>query len=144
MKASQFLSVGAALVLSVTSACGGDTHTAPPNPSVMQIVGVNNVTFTAGLKFPVQFAVSLKSADGAPLPNVKVLWTVTSGGGIVGGEDAPNHEVSGYLIAIPSDQSGYSWVLWTLGPVLGPQTLTASVSGFVGSPATFFATATPP
>ena len=144
MNASQFLSVGATLVLTMTSACGGDTHTAPPNPSVMRIIGVNNVSWTAGLKFPVAFEVSLQSADGAALPRVSVLWTVTSGGGIVGGEDSPNHGVSGYLIAIPSDERGNSTVIWTLGPVLGPQTLTASVSGFVGSPATFFATATPP
>ena len=143
MSTTRFVSLAAALTLVLTGACGGDApRVAAPAPSVMRIGGGNNQYWIAGLKLPASLAVVLESAGGDPLANVSVLWKVTSGGGTVGGEDAPNHGVSGYLISIPSNQNGISQVIWVLGPTLGPQSLTASVTGFLGSPATFSATAT--
>lgn len=145
MNTDRFMCLGAALTVAVTGACGGDAPVvAAPERSVMRIAFGDHQYGIAGLRLPVADVVALESAQGAPLVNVKVLWTVTSGGGSVVGQDVPNHEVSGYLISIPSNELGQSLVVWFLGPTLGPQSLTASVPGFVGSPATFSATGTPP
>jgi len=143
MKGTPFISVGALLALIIASACGDDTRTAP-TPSVLRMGGGNNQAWIAGLKLPAALDVVLTTAAGAPLANVNVVWTITSGGGIVGGEDTPGHEVVGSVISMPSNLNGHSQVLWTLGPQLGPQSLTAAVPGFAGSPATFSAIATPP
>src|SRR5689334_17941695 len=137
MKAAPFLSVGAALALSLTGACGGDAHVIASKPPLLRIVGPNNVSWTPGFKFPVPMGVRLETAEGAQIAGTSVLWSVASGGGIIGGEDPAGNQASGKTITLPSDANGYSSVLWTLGAQVGEQKVTASVSGFLGSPAVF-------
>ena len=66
--------------------------------------------------------------DGAPAPDVSVIWSTASG-----------------FMTPSSDQTdagGESTSQWTLGDQPGSQLATASVTGATGSPVTFTATAT--
>jgi hypothetical protein len=74
--------------------------------------------------------VTVADAFGNPVSGVTVSWAVTTGGGTVGSATSP------------TNASGVATSAWTLGAALGAQSVTASVSGLSGSPATFTATAT--
>src|SRR5262249_4533953 len=62
------------------------------------------------------------------MDNAAVSWTVTSGGGSVASASGA------------TDASGTATVVWTLGPVAGPDSLKASIA--TGASVTFSATAT--
>ena len=75
---------------------------------------------TVGLPVPVNPAVLVTDESGRPVQGVAVTFAVTSGGGRATGTNAV------------SDSAGFAAVgSWTLGPALGTNTLTATVSGDV-------------
>ncbi len=85
---------------------------------------------TAGLPVGVPPSVVVEDANGNPVPGVSVTFTVTSGGGSVGGTP------------VPTSSSGVATVgTWTLGPAAGSNTLEAVADG-VSASVTFTATAT--
>jgi plastocyanin len=68
---------------------------------------------------------------GNPVAGVSVTFAVTSGGGSVTGP-----------VQTTADNGAAFLEGWTLGPSVGPNTLTATADGLAGSPITFTATAT--
>lgn len=75
-------------------------------------------------------AVVVRDAMGNGVPGVTVTFAVGSGGGSVTGA------------TVPTNASGVATVdRWTLGAMLGVNTLTATATGLTGSPLTFTATA---
>jgi hypothetical protein len=68
--------------------------------------------------------------DGAPEPNVTVLWSTSQG--------------SVNPLSFVTGADGIATTTWKLGTSVGAQSAEASVSGAVGSPIIFTASATPP
>ena len=101
----------------------------PPGPSVvLNIHSGDNQTGEVNTRLPQQLIVKVVDGNGNPLSNVPVSFTVLTGGGQV--RNVP--DVTGPL--------GIAGTGWTLGPVVGTQTVEASASG--AAPVTFTATAT--
>ncbi|MGI9183089.1 MAG: Ig-like domain-containing protein, partial [Longimicrobiaceae bacterium] len=73
--------------------------------------------------------VRVTDSNGNPVSGVRVSWAVTSGAGSV------------RVISVRTNGGGLAQASWTLGPVLGAQTATATVDGL--PPVTFTATASP-
>jgi hypothetical protein len=76
----------------------------------------------------VPLAVRVTATDGAPVAGITVSWAVTSGGGSV----SPTTSVT--------DADGVAETTWTLGPVPGQQTVTATIEGGVSTTFTAIAT----
>lgn len=72
----------------------------------------------------------LVTNDGAPEEHVVVSWSTNSG------TVSPS--------SVQTNAEGVAGVTWTLGSETGTQAATATLSGAIGSPQTFTATATPP
>jgi len=87
-------------------------------------------TGTVGQPLPKLLAVLVTDESGNEVPGVEVRWAA-QGGGTVSAE------------TVKTGSNGRASVERVLGPELGQQTTTASVSGLQGSPVTFVATATP-
>ncbi len=113
---------------SVTSA--GFAITAGAAAALAKEAG-DNQTATAGAPVPVNPVVSVRDGAGNPVAGVSVSFAVASGGGSIGA-----------ALATTDAQGLASGGAWTLGAAAGPNTLTATVSGLAGSPATFTATGT--
>lgn len=80
----------------------------------------------AALATPV--TVRVTASDGVGVAGVPVQFAAGNGG-------APADS------SVPSDANGFASVAWTLGSLVGTQTLTATAAGLSGSPVTFTATA---
>ena len=120
-KFSFFATLGVALVLA--PGCGGN-NPAALFPSTMVAVGSTTITAKAGTAVTVQ--VKLLTQKGEPVSRSPVVWTPAQG------DVLPSNSVT--------DASGIATTVWTLSPVVGQQTVTASTQ-FVSS-VTFNATAT--
>lgn len=121
---------GTALILlaGMAAACdGGGTGSRPPS-AVTPTTPVT-MTATVGTLVGSPPAVRVVDDQGRGLSNVAVTFAVTSGGGIVTGAAATTNADG--VAAAGS---------WILGPVAGPNTLTATVGNL--PPATFTATGT--
>jgi hypothetical protein len=109
--------------------------TANPRPpaSIIRISG-NNLTGPVGSAAIAPQIVRVLDAVGNPVAGVTVTFVVTSGGGSV---------INGSTAITGAAGSAYA-LSWTLGPVPGVNTLTATVDGegITGNPVTFTATAT--
>jgi adhesin/invasin len=92
--------------------------------------GGNNQSASAQSRLPTPISVKAVDANGNGVAGVAVSWAVTAGGG----------SLSASTSATRSD--GTADVMWTLGPTVGAQTVTATAGGLQGSPVTFTATAT--
>lgn len=113
-------------VLVLVAACGGGTDV-PPAAAVARIGG-DQQQGTINTVLTVPLSVRVTSSGGLALEGVTVSWTVTSGGGSV----SPPTSVT--------DVNGVATTAWTLGPVPGQQTVTASLQD--GATTTFTAVAT--
>ncbi len=80
---------------------------------------------------PTQLVVLVRDQNNVPVQNVTVTWTPPSGGTVNG---LPSTTTA-------TDASGNASVMLQLGPTAGNQQATAEVTGLIGSPATFTATA---
>jgi hypothetical protein len=83
----------------------------------------------AGSVLPQQYGVLVRDASDIPVPDVKIAWAVTSGGGSVSADTTL------------SNGSGIARVTHTLGDAIGPQSVGATGAGLSGSPLTFSSTA---
>lgn len=120
-------------VITLAACGGGDTFVAPPaHATSIAIVGGNGQSDTAGRALTVPLAIAVTANTGAPATNVRVEWTVTTGGGTLSAS------------SVLSDGQGHASVNLTLGNTPGTQSVTATFTGLVGSPANFSATAIPP
>ena len=101
-------------------------------PAKLTKVAGDGQTASAGATVATPPAVKVTDADDNPIQGVLVTFAVTGGGGAV----APTTPVATGANGIAAVSS------WRLGPVAGPNQLTATVvgAGVAGSPAVFIAT----
>ncbi|HEX5872416.1 MAG TPA: leishmanolysin-related zinc metalloendopeptidase, partial [Longimicrobium sp.] len=90
------------------------------------IQGGQNQAAMAGATVQTAPSVVVRGPGGTGLAGMTVTFTVTAGGGSVGSATATTN-ASGVASAGS----------WTMGPVGGPNTLTASVAGITGAPVVF-------
>lgn len=101
-------------------------------PTAMVALRGDGQTLAAGTAVPVLPAVLVTDAEGNGVPGLAVSFQVTGGGGGVTGG------------AATTDASGEAAVLsWTLGQVVGTNTLEVTAAGLAGPPITFTATGDP-
>lgn len=96
---------------------------------LLLVAGDNQVAITEDT-LPVPLRVRAISQTGQGVGGVPVVWAAVGGGQVF-----PSPAVT--------DAQGEVVATWTLGPNVGAQTATASVTGLSGSPRTFTATASP-
>jgi hypothetical protein len=102
------------LVAANIEAFGGDGQSAP-----------------VGDPLPDSLRVRVTDASGHAVPDVPVSWSVMTGGGIISPATST------------TNSAGVASAALTLGPTVGAQQAQADVTGLVGSPVVFTATATP-
>ena len=121
---------GLALLIAATATCSGGEGPNPPDPSAtdLAMVSGDGQTGQVGTMLAAPLVVEVTDADGNPVADVDVQWSVSGGGSVSAG-----------IVATGDD--GRSSVQRTLGGTPGAQTTTATVSGLTGSPVTFTSTA---
>ena len=110
----------------VLAACGGSTPPEPPppppppppTPSVVEVSAGDGQQAAPGTAVATPPAVTVRSSNGTPVPNVTVTFAIDSGGGTVG---SPTATTNASGVASPGS--------WTVGAVEGPQVLVATVAG---------------
>ncbi len=124
-----------ALVTAVVAGCQSSdssnmvTPFAPAVPTATNIVanaGSDQQSDTAGRTLPKPVAVHVADQSGTAMPGVMVTWTVTAGGGSVASPTSV------------TDANGNATAIWTLGPTIGQNMLTATLPS--GAAMTFHAT----
>lgn len=112
-------------------ACETDS-VSPTGKIPRQLEPTSNVSFSAAVGTPMPNALKVKVTDasGAPVANAAVAFAVTQGNG------ATNPRVAN------TDAKGIATSSWTLGTILGPNEVTASVTG-VSAQVKFTATGNP-
>ena len=117
--------------VSLLIGCGKNGVAPPPPPARIGIQAGNNQQAPIGTTLAIAPAAAVSDQSGNPVSNVSVTFAVASGGGsVTGGNTTTN-------------TSGVATVgSWTLGPLPGTNTVTATASGsgIAGNPATFTAT----
>ncbi|MFQ5637754.1 MAG: phytase [bacterium] len=103
-----------------------------PATQIVMISGTNQSALV-GSTLPQPFVVEARDANGQPVRDVEVVFSVMAGGG----------SLSGSLTRI-TGLDGRAAVTLTLGSAAGANTVSASAAGLSGSPLIFNATATPP
>lgn len=107
--------------------------TALPKPASIALLSGDGQTGIIGKPLATQLAFKVLDTQGNPSPNVVVTFQATVGGGSL----APSQATS--------DATGVVKTTWTLGTIVGAQTMTASATGLTGSPVSVSATGiTPP
>jgi hypothetical protein len=99
-------------------------------PQTMQIVSGDNQTGAISTPLPEPLVVRVTDTNGNPQQNVPVTFAVTSGGG----------SLSQTSLNTASD--GTAETKFTLGPIVGPQLVTASIAGTATSSTTTTTTTT--
>jgi hypothetical protein len=97
--------------------------------SQLEAVSGSIQTDTVGQAAPESLVVMVGDQFDNPVSGAIVTWAVTAGGGTVS------------TTSVTTDLQGRAAVVWTLGPVVGLQRVTAAVGGLAGPPAEFVATA---
>jgi adhesin/invasin len=98
-----------------------------PASAVVQIDNGNSQSALNSATLPAYLRIAVVDAKGAPISGARVTWAVATGGGSVS-------KLNG-----TTDAAGKDSVQWTLGALLGAQTITAAVTGLAS--VTFQATA---
>jgi hypothetical protein len=133
---SRLVALAVMLGTAALGACGGgDTIVSSPPPplpvpNTLAVVAGDSQSTNVGRYLAQPLVVSVATRSGIGLPGVAVRWAVTTGGGKVSAS------------SVLTDAQGLASVYWTLGPVLGAQSVGAAVTGLTGSPANFSAMAT--
>jgi len=125
------LSVALALAAFAVVACGGDDEPTnggqPGVPANLVVVSGNGQKVATSSETVSPLAVKVTDGGGSGVRNIEVTWEVTSGGGSVS------------AAASVTDTYGNAEVYLTSGSDEGENTVTATVEGLTGSPATFTA-----
>lgn len=105
--------------ITAAAACGSDKPAGPDNtPATVTANGTFPTSAVIASPINPSPSVVVRNSRGAPLPNVRVTFTVTAGNGLVLGASQL------------TDASGIATVDgWTLGDTPGVQTLTATAGG---------------
>lgn len=78
---STFGVVAVAGSVAIAAACGGDNSLGPTVPASVAAASGDSQTVLVGNRSSAPLVAVVKNSSGAPLPNVTVNWSVTSGGG---------------------------------------------------------------
>jgi adhesin/invasin len=102
------------------AACHKDSPVAPATPArIAPTTGSNAQVGTVGQQLSSPVTVQVLDANGAPMSGVTITWTVLAGGGSLDANTST------------TDASGNALVHWTLGTVVGVDSLQALVGGAV-------------
>ena len=99
-------------------------------PATITVVSGSGQSGLASQTLAQPLVVEVKASDGVPVAGVTVTFAVTAGGGNLG------------TPSVTTDVNGRAQTAWTLGALVGAQSVSATVAG-VATPATFAATAGP-
>lgn len=102
-----------------------------PQPARVERAGGDGQSAAVATGLADSLAVRVVSAEGRPVPGVRVSWAVSAGGGALSDS------------AATTGAAGIARVRWVLGTAAGPQSVEARVAGLSGSPVAFAATAQP-
>ncbi len=129
--ARPFPRAGVAVAFLTLIACGGGESVSgpPPAPAALRIEAGNSQQGIAGQQLPVRIAVTVIDENGRPLPDARVTFNVSPGGGTLD------------PVSAQTNSNGRAESQWTLGSQTGTAVATANVSGV--SPATFTAVVRP-
>ena len=118
---------GMLLSTALLGSCGDSVGNGAATDLVL--IGGNGQAAIIDDTLPVPLSIRAVNQAGAGVAGVPVLWTAAAGG----------------LVFADSitDPHGDAIATWVLGPIVGAQTATATVTGLNGSPLTFTATANP-
>ena len=92
----------------------------------------DNQSAAAGTAVPLRPTVRITDTNGNPVANASVTFAITGGGGSLAAPATVQTNAAGIATAS----------IWTLGPIAGANTLSATSGTLVGSPVQFTATAT--
>ncbi len=124
--AASCLALGSVLL----AACGSESVSGPPPTATsLRIDGGNAQEGIVGQQLPNPLIVTVLDADGRPVPDARVTFSVAPGGGVL----AP--------VSVQTNGNGRAQATWTLGTQTGTALATASVTGV--SPASFTAIVRP-
>ena len=126
---SQLRSGALAVLLAAGSLTCGGGITPPPEAKAIGMAAGDGQNGVVGQPLASALVVLVTDDKGDPVNNVTVTWAAAQGGG----------SVSAGTSKTGSD--GRASITRVLGPAVGEQTTTATVSGLQGSPVTFVATA---
>lgn len=120
------------VVVGFVAACGGDGATGPSSNPPARLDAVTDLSRSApvGSVVPGGIVVKVTDASGRAVQNAAVAFAVTLGNG------STNPRVA------TTDSKGQATATWTLGTILGPNEVTATVSG-VATQVKFQASGTP-
>jgi hypothetical protein len=102
-----------------------------PQPARVEKAGGDGQAAAVATGLADSLAVRVVSAEGRPVPGVRISWAVSGGGGTLSDS------------AATTGATGIARVRWVLGTAAGPQAVEARVQGLAGSPVAFSATAQP-
>ena len=97
-------------------------------PASAVVSGVNGQSGAIGQLLGTPVSLTVLDAYANPVPNVTVNWTVTSGGGFLSNS------------SVQTNASGVATNAWTLGTLLGTQTIIAAPAALANFPLTITAT----
>jgi Bacterial Ig-like domain (group 3) len=117
----------------VALACGGSDLTLPSEgrPASLAVVDGNNQTASGGQPLPNPLVVRVMDSDSRPVPQTRVAFVVTAGGGTTDPDTAT------------TGSDGRAVSRWTLGTAEGVQAVEARVAGSDAIKARFNGTAGP-
>jgi hypothetical protein len=120
------------VALGVLAACGGDRGTGPSTNPPARLDALTDLSRSApvGTGIPGGIIVKVSDASGRPVQNVAVALAVTLGNGSTTPRIAT------------TDSKGQATATWTLGTIIGPNEVTATVTG-VSTQIKFEANGTP-
>jgi len=122
--------LSAAAIVAAAGACGKDAVSPKNVPARLEAASNVSATAAVGSSLPKALVVKVTDADGSPVTNAAVAFAVTQGNG------STNPRVAN------TDDRGLATASWTLGTILGPNEVTASVTG-VSSQVKFSTTGVP-
>jgi hypothetical protein len=102
-----------------------------PQPARVEKAGGDGQAAAVATGLADSLVVRVASAEGRPVPGVRVSWAVSAGGGTLSDS------------AGTTNAAGLAGVRWVLGTAAGVQAAEARVAGLAGSPVAFAATARP-
>ncbi len=122
----------ATITATIGSVAGSANVTVTQVPALLALVDGNAQSATVGTQLPLPVRVRVTDAQGLSIPGVTVGFAATTGGGSVG------------TPTTTTNASGQASSTWTLGALLGAQTLTASSAGVASFVFNATALAAPP
>ena len=125
----RFLLLSSSLVVSATLAACGDSASAPPAPTNLDVNGPQTLSAVFGSKVAAPLGVRVTDAQGRGVQSVRVQWHVVAGAGTLIGLLQSDQSTA-------TDNLGRSKVDF-LATAVGEIRVEASVPGLVGSPVVF-------